>query len=258
MTFLRTFYTMRWLLVLLVCAVAGCKRFGEPEWEQTTPDRATISILDLHRTLGEQSIDIEQDMVIGGYVTSSDRASNFYRSFTIEDNSGGVEIMAGLYDLHNLYPEGYYVSVQLRGCSVGTSRGVMQVGMAAKEYSEYATDYFASKVMLDKHIKRYNIRQQIAPMPLTLAELERELCGRLVHIEAVQCDEGGVWSGYRLFHDSEGRGVMVYSSEYADYAQQPTPTGVVSLTGILQYGDVQGQEYYIIKMRDEEDCHSTF
>jgi hypothetical protein len=49
---------------------------------------------------------------------------------------------------------------------------------------------------------------------------------------------------------------MVYTSQYADYAQKIIPSGKVSLTGILQYGKVEGQDYYIVKMRDEKDCHS--
>ena len=50
--------------------------------------------------------------------------------------------------------------------------------------------------------------------------------------------------------------IVVYTSEYADYASRQIPTGEIAITGILQYGKVNGKEYYMIKMRDEKDCSS--
>lgn len=247
---------MRWMLLLMLCCSVACKRFSEPEWENTSPEVANISILDLHRSIDNRSVIIEQDIIIGGYVTSHDRASNFHRSFTIEDSSGGAEIMAGLYDLHNSYPMGYYVSVHLKGCAVAESNGIMQVGMPAAEYSGYATDYFSAKAILDKYVKCYNIKSDIAPLQLNASSLQREHCGRLVNINSLQHSDQSEWSGYRLFCSEQGDSVMVYTSQYADYAQKIIPSGKVSLTGILQYGKVEGQDYYIVKMRDEKDCHS--
>lgn len=48
--------------------------------------------------------------------------------------------------------------------------------------------------------------------------------------------------------------MAVYCSPYADFAQQEVPTERVSITGILQYGVVDGEEMYILKMRYESDC----
>ena len=49
-------------------------------------------------------------------------------------------------------------------------------------------------------------------------------------------------------------GYPVYTSEYATYANERIPTDRVALTGILHYGKADGEDYYIIKMRDEGDC----
>ena len=256
MNLLTTYLRLRWTLLLMLCCSVACKRYGEPEWENLGPEAANISILDLHRSIDNRDVIIEQDIVIGGYVTSDDRASNFHRTFTIEDSSGGVEIMAGLYDLHNSYPMGYYVSVNLKGCAVAESNGVMQVGMPAAEYSGYATDYFSARAILDKYVKCYNIKNNITPLQLDVSTLQREHCGRLVNIDSLQNYGQSQWSGYSLFCNEQGDSVMVYTSQYANYAQKKIPSGKVSLTGILQYGKVEGREYYIVKMRDEKDCHS--
>ena len=245
------------IFILLLCLVGvGCKHFDEPALEESLRDAPNIAIYDLHDMISGRTVIIEQDIVIGGYVTSSDEASNFHRTLTIEDSSGGAEIMVGLYDIHNIYPKDYYLTVSLKGCAVGEHFGVMQVGLPTAEYSYYPTDYFSSRVVVDKHIRRYDKRRSISPMPLSISELKLSDCGRLVNISNLAAEGEGVWSGYAMFSDKSGGKVAVYTSEYADYAQNPLPTGRVSVTGVLQYGKVDGQECFIIKMRDEEDCNS--
>lgn len=253
-------YISRLLLSILIVTfgmMSSCKSFDEPEQGETIPEAANISIHDLHTAIDGRTVIIEQDIIIGGYVTSSDEASNFHRTFTIEDASGGVEIMAGLYDLHNIYPKGYYVTISLKGCALGEHFGVMQVGIPTEEYSYYPTDYFASRAMIDRHLKRYNIKRDVAPLPLSIKELDKTHCGRLVNIDALTAIEEGVWSGYTFFSDGMGKKIAIYTSEYATYAQTVLPTGKVAVTGILQYGKVEGEECYIIKMRDEKDCCSN-
>ena len=248
-------HLLAYLLCAVICIMSGCKKFDEPAQDSTTAQAANIAIADLHAMLGGRTVIIDQDIIIGGYVTSSDKASNFHKTFMIEDSSGGAEIMAGLYDLHNIYPEGYYITANLKGCAIGEQLGVIQIGMPAASYSYYPTDYFASRAVIDKYIKRYNIRRDVAPLPLSIEELTPSHCGRLVNIGGLTASQQGVWSGYQIFANDD-QNIVVYTSEYADYAQKPLPDGRVSITGILQYGKVEGQEYYIIKMRDEKDCNS--
>ena len=64
----------------------------------------------------------------------------------------------------------------------------------------------------------------------------------------------GEWMGYNFFCDEKGNQVAVHTSEYATYANEKIPTDRVALTGILHYGKADGEDYYMIKMRDEGDC----
>ena len=73
-------------------------------------------------------------------------------------------------------------------------------------------------------------------------------------LKLVATPEGGIWSGYCTLADEKGHRVAVYCSPYADFAQQEVPTERVSITGILQYGVVDGEEMYVLKMRYESDC----
>lgn len=260
---------LRYIFCLFAAATmliaAGCNGYETPDTLESLPESTNISIAELRNLVGKNGQTIEQELIIGGYVTSSDKTGNFYRTFTIEDFSGGVEIMAGLYDLHNLFPIGYYVTAHLKGCTVALNEGVLQIGRAPKSYSNYPTDYFGSRQALDKHIKCYDVVRQVAPTPKSIASLNMAECGKLVtisdltlcssrHNEGWQVNSEGKWLGYNFFCDEKENQVAVYTSEYATYANDEIPTDKVALTGILHYGKADGEDYYMIKMRDERDC----
>lgn len=258
------------LLSVTVAAVAaifvGCRKFDTPIPPPVTPAVPNMSIADLHDLCRDRTIVFDQEITIGGYVTSSDAAANFYKTFTIEDASGGAEIMAGITGLHNIYPEGYYITIALKGCAAGDHYGVMQIGLAPNSYDYYPTSYFSARAVIDRYVTRCDIRHPVAPMPVTMADLQTDLCGRLVSVGGVRCvtDElfssvweantEGTWHGYNFFADAAGNVVAVYTSEYSVYASHERPEGQIALTGILQYGKVGSEEYFMIKMRDENDC----
>lgn len=252
-------------LLLVSTLLAGCSTPDVPDTEQVIPPSSNISIGELRRLLGDREQTIAQELIIGGFVTSEDKAGNFYRTFTIEDNTGGVEVMAGVYDLHNLFPMGYYVVVRLQGCHAAQHLGVLQIGRTPKSYSNYPTDYFHSRQELDKHVACYDVTRPTAASQQSIASLNEDMCGRLIsisdlslcsslHSDGWQVNTEGRWQGYNFFSDTQGAQIAVHTSEYASYCDHEIPTDRVSITGILQRGTADGEEYYMIKMRDESDC----
>lgn len=253
------------ILLMISLAMSCCGEVDAPLPQNAVPEATNVAIGDLRKMVGERVVEIEESIIIGGYITSSDKASNFYKTFTIEDATGAVEIMAGLYDLYNIYPEGYYITTKLQGCSIAKHYGVLQVGRKAESHSSYPTEYFASRVLLDRYVTRYDVRNQIAPKPCSIKHLRQEECGRLVcvgglryvnnnYYDTYNLNSDGEWSGYNLFSDKNGNLIAVYTSSYANYAQNRVPSTEVTITGILQYGKLGSQEFFMIKMRDENDC----
>lgn len=254
-----------WSIIIVILPLIGCRRFDEPPISEPTLEATNISILTLRNATKEKPININENLTIGGYVTTDDRSGNFYKTFFIEDGTAGIEIMAGLYDLGKIYPMGHYITMSLKGCTLAMDRQTLQVGLPATEQSHYPTEYFASRILLDKHIKRSGITRQIAPKPMTIEELKPEMCGTLVsiaglrlstheHVGGWEVNDNGSWHGYNFFTDNNQNTIAVYTSEYANFAQKSIPTQEVVINGILQYGKSDGKDIYIIKLRDESDC----
>ncbi len=256
------------LIIMLSLTLSCCGEIDSPPPQSAVPEATNIAIADLRKLVDGRNVYIEESLIVGGYITSNDKASNFYKTFIIEDATSAIEVMAGLYDLHNIYPEGYYVTLKLKDCYIATHFGVLQVGRKAESYSNYPTEYFASRVLLDRHVTRYDVRNPISPKPYAIKDLQQADCGRLVSIGALHnvndkykeifnLNEDGEWSGYNLFADDNGNMIAVYTSNYASYANDKLPNTKVAITGILQYGKLGSQEMFMIKMRDKNDCKSV-
>lgn len=260
---------MRVGAAVAICAAVLCcgcyDTFDTPNGVAVREVAPNASVRELRDMYYGKPMVVSEKIIIGGYVTSSDKAGNFYRTFTIRDASVGVEIMAGTRDLHNVYPEGCYVCVDVGGCAAGESRGVLQIGAEAESYDNFDVDYFYSKVELDRRIFRSSRNPVSIDIPVVAySDLDRALCGCPVTLAGLKSvrpselaeNERCTWSGYRMFEDDEGRRIYTYTNAYADFADDTVPDVTVDITGILQYGAVAGEsdDCFILKMRSREDC----
>ena len=211
------------------------------------------------------SVTGKRSVVVSGNVTTSDREGNFFRSFFIEDETGAVEIRAGLYDLHAVYRLGQQVTVVADSLTLGLTGGVLQLGLAS---SAYETDYMGHRVVVDRHVFRNERFETVTPRPVTPARLDDEWLGTLVRFDGMRLD-GAVDTTWALpaslspsgtpqnvnlkFRSSPSDSIYVYTSGYANFAGDRVPTAPVSLTGILMQGKVGGRTVYQVKLRDLQD-----
>lgn len=278
------------LVAALATALGGCydTGFDGPADAQTRPS-ATTTIAYLREVYTGTPFVIESDVVVTGHVNSSDAAGNFFRSFCIEADGAGIEVMAGVDHLHNNYPPGSRVTLRLKGLCLGESYGTLQVGRLPAPGSGFATEYIGSKPALDAIVVSGGAPSE-PPVPAlkTIASLTSAACGTLVRIENVRCtpeeeapqngatddgadedfqgsgkdglpNEGGAeepapvtWAGYRRFTDPEGAEIYTYTRLYADFADQRVPTATCALVGILQRESPGGR--FTLKLRDQNDC----
>lgn len=245
------------LLPLLLTACA--ENFHEPE---LTPEsrQPTLTIAEmLALTDGDNALTFTDEHLIGGVVTASDESGNFYRTFILDDLTGAVEVMAGGYDLHTLYPIGRVVYISLRGLTLAKSNsGVYQLGFKALPSSGYTVDYIGHSALLDRYVSRVGMNYGFRYAESTIPELNDHLLGRLVTVYGLTLREGGetTWATVDGRYpkdiratDPEGNWLYIYTSGYADFAGKTTPQGTVAISGIL----MKNGNRYRIKMRDLRD-----
>ncbi|MFR9602371.1 MAG: DUF5689 domain-containing protein [Rikenellaceae bacterium] len=223
---------------------------------------ANITIERLCAMLESDMLLIYDDMVVRGSVTSTDRNGNFYKTFVIEEDGYGLEIMEGLYDSYARHDVGSVVSVKLQGLALSTYRGVHQVGVESVEGSYYTLDYLSAEAVIDQHIFNTYTYAEVEPYVVNFEDLSEAMCGRLVCLESLihVPTEGDTqpytWGSYQQFVDNSGNSIWVYTSDYANFSLLEIPQQSVALSGILQYGSISGVsgDQYMLEMRGVDDC----
>lgn len=185
---MRRIYTLISAAVLLF---AACEEFQPvftgkyplPEQQQPQVLEPTHTIAQLAELYTVQGVPVEikENIVIAGKVSTSDQPGNFYKSLYIEDGTCGMEIKIGRNGLYNEYKLGQTIYVNCGGLYLGTygfkdpyvyngeeigGQGMIQVGFSDPTM-EYETSYMESQLIVDTYIKKGPEGDPIQPVVLT-------------------------------------------------------------------------------------------
>ena len=110
----------------------------------------------------EKPLTITDEIVISGVVSTTDQPGNFYKSFFIQDETGGIEIKVGKNSLYNDYLPGQRIYVRCKDLTLGMygykTGNYGGMGMAQLGFSDpsgtYETSYIESQMIINEHIFR--------------------------------------------------------------------------------------------------------
>lgn len=260
----------RLLYILTTVILTGCgyNEFDPVGPGETDGPRATYTISDLRARYTGKPIHFDgNDVIIKGYITTSDKSNNFYRTFIVEDLTGAVEIRAGLYDLHNTYAIGQQVAILTDGLTMGMENGLLQIGRKSLQ-SQYQVEYIDHISLLKKSILRLDKSDILRPAKTSISELTDDMIGMLVTIDDLKldCASDTTWalpsslspvstpmSVNLKFKSSPDDSIYVFTSGYANFAGEKVPVEKINITGILLKNLVNGKQHYQLKLRDAND-----
>lgn len=175
---------------------------GEYETVTMEPTHTIAELAEMYRT--GQPMEISEDIVIAGKVSTSDQAGNFYRSLYIQDETGGIELKLGKTGLYNDYKPGQTLYVKCRGLwlgmygyrspnSYGGGNGMVQLG-CEDPTGEYETSYMEVQYLIDQHVLRGPFGDPVEPEVITGSQLPSEsdtqssnhYIGKLVTLEGLE------------------------------------------------------------------------
>lgn len=190
-------------------------------------------------------------MIIKGRVCSSDESSNIFKALYVQstDEADGeaLTFVLDFYDIYQTYKLGQEIYVNLTGLTVGGYRGLMQVGIDnAGQVGRAPEATFALHAQgngLPSIAKLDTITTSISAVETakTTPEGLRTWQGRLVRFDNVHFENAGepfavgTTSNSRYVIDEGGNRINVYNSTYADFKDEPLPSGNGSVVGILSY-----------------------
>ncbi len=233
--------------------IASCtEKFDEPaafEPANLTPNRTIQALKSLYST---GPYEITDSIIIAGKVVSTDENGNFYRSFYIQDGTGGIEVKVGKTTLYNEYKEGQTIYIKARHLFLGSYGGMVQLGERSVE-SKYETSYIDTPLRIKETIFRGKTGEKVTPQLITKSsDVSSYMLGTLVTLKSAKLTKRNMstWAkkatatteadyGEHTFQVSGGLNIVVRTSGYAKFANQPAPAlnSVSDVTGVLtKYG----------------------
>ena len=209
--------------LLLITAVASlllvsCKEewepvytgdYGTPE-EPTEELQATNTIASLKAMYTSGPLKIDDDIIIKGQVTTSDKAGNCYRTFYIQDETGGLEVKIGKSYTNMDYRIGQWLYIKCEGLTLGQNAGMFELGYDDPT-GKYETAYIEVHYIIDTHIIKGKRDTPVAAKVVSASDLSNdENIGRY-------CELPGMLYGNKIFtilYDDGGNSLYLSDKQF--------------------------------------------
>ncbi len=243
-------------------ATTSCVRdgFGKDNWDTPElvcnnkfgePTKTLAEFVSMAPTNG--TIEITDDIIIDGYVVSSDENGNFYKTISFQDKPEnptiGLQIEINRTSNYADFPVGAHIRINAKGLVLGTDRGVIKLGSKDPEYAIGRLP--ESQVINHLSIVCKDGKADIATIkPLELTGLAQatstQYLNMLVTVPNVQFADSEVLGedGVKNFIepktdtdreliDANGGKAKLRTSQYAKFGAEKLPTGKGNITFIV-------------------------
>lgn len=229
---------------------------------------------------GDSYTEVTTDLQIRGFVTANDVSGNIYNEVAIQDETGAILIEIQQGGLYGYLPVGAEILVELKGLCVGNYRMQPQIGMPSKvsQGNNAGKDQLGkiSRKQWQEHFRITGNSKIIEPEVFASGTTKTtwkalEDGGKLGVVENVKFSKGSYYNGTTTvplpfdeaaqfanpelnnsiswYFVEQPTTVMLYNSNYSDFASALLPHRTVSVTGIMKrYNDS-----WEIVMRDIND-----
>ena len=202
---------------------------------------------------GQSFAKVTDDVKIKAIVTSSDAKGNIYQELALQDATGAIIVSVAQGGLYGPLPVGTEILVSLKDLYVGNYGKQAQIGMPSKNATGADVIGRISRATWDQHYKILSTGHIVEPTLFatgtnpTTWNLDTD-GGKLGIIRNVSFKSsnnskatdtfadpnGGAGSVSWTLNEQDGRKVIVYNSNFADFANAKVPTGKVDITGIIK------------------------
>ena len=208
---------------------------------------------------------ISEDWIIEAVVVADDQSGNYYKTIVIQDATAGIDVKLNANSLYNNYPIGRKVYIKLKGLVLGDYNGLIQLGGGiSKDKNGNDQLAYIEELLIPNYLYKGERNQFVTPKVVKIAELTPDMVSTLVTLKDVQFTDADAGQTYadanrkltlnRNVEDCDGLAILLRTSGYCSFANDVTPAGKGTMTGIYSVFRTDNQ-FYIrntddIKMAD--------
>ena len=248
--------------VLFLSLFASCSNeFDTPPMVLPTAEHTpNMTIADFKAMFWRDEVNyvdsVNEDIIIHGWVTSSDEPGNIYRKLYIQDESGtGLTIAINQSGLYEKYRVGQDLVISLRGCYFGKYNGQQELGfpdtLNYRKYKTWRMSYMAQPMWESMvEFNGFFNPDKVDTIVVSLGDLANKTDaanlmkyqGALVRVNGVTFKEADGRATFalagenytsRTLVDAGGRRLVVRTNNHADFSLKVLPAGPVDVVGLL-------------------------
>ena len=241
--YLYKIYVLSIMLVFNACV--NNREFDEPELVCSDEDFNIVSISELKNLYAGETVQIQEDWVVKGYIVSSDKSGNFFNTLHFQDASSnpseGLQIELELRDSHLFFDIGQTVFIKLKGLYLGQSNGLFKIGGVFISFGNRSVGRLPNSVVFNHIILSCDQVENISPTSVSILELNESMVNTLVRIANVEFKEDELGKSFavekeetqRTLVDCDDNELILLNSGYSDFQAQIIPDKMGTATGVL-------------------------
>jgi hypothetical protein len=249
------------LMLLLVFTAACSDEFDQPPMVVPTAEHTpNMTIAEFKAKYWQDVVNyidtVKEDIVIHGWVTSSDESGNIYKSLYISDGTAGINISINQNSMFNTYRLGQEIVLPLKDYFVGKYNGQQQLGYPQfYDKGQVWEATFLPQAMWESIVEINGLpnpaHENVQPVEVSISDFQgktdgetlRKYQGKLVRISGVTFQDADGKTTFaeasattnRNVVDADNNTLVVRNSNYADFRADVLPDGEVDIVGLLSF-----------------------
>ena len=244
------------LMITIVVMLFSCvknREFDAPEAECSDSDFTFIAISELKNMYNGETFQIQEDLVVEGYVISSDKEGNFFNTIYFQDESSnpsdGMQIELELRDSHLFFDVGQQIIIKLKGLYLGKSNDTYKIGGVFTSFGNRSVGRLPKNVVFDHVLVSCEPNNGIEPTLAVISGLNDAMLNTLVVINSVEIKQEELGKTFaikeeetlRTLVDCMDNELVMLNSGYADFQSESLPDKMGTATGLLTKDNNQYQ-----------------
>lgn len=233
------------LLCLFIVGFSSCnKKFDEPAGTTELGVTANKTIKQLLALGGPSGsfIPINDTIIVSGIVSANDKSGNIYKEIYFQDATGAIALELDATGLYTSFPVGREIAVLCKGLWIANVNGMKK--LCTRTVANNVPSVFGiPSGAIQNYVRKGRLNQPIAPLVVTLGQLNTDLQGMLVKLENYEvvdpqldflyADTSANKNTLNIdIQNCSGDKTLFRNSAYANFAGYKVPQGNGSITGI--------------------------
>lgn len=254
------------LLILFITFLSSCvknKDFDSLDASCSADLVTNTTFTQVKALYDEETLQIQEDLIIEGYVISSDKAGNFFGILHFQDApanpNDALQIEIDLRDSHLFFGVGDKILLRLKGLYLGKSKDVFKLGGTFTSFGNVSVGRLPSNAVFEHVFVSCDVKETIVPTPIRIsADLESNAntLVTLPNIEFAITELGLPFAldeeeTRRLLVDCTDNEIEIVNSGFSDFKAALLPEGSGSITGLL----IQENDDFYLQIRDLKDIN---